>query len=521
MRKAHWLNLFLIAASLALPLLVLAQASGSSDEVRTQEGQVKGSTASGVTSFKGIPFAAPPIGVLRWRAPQPVRPWSKTLDATKFGPSCMQTDDLPKSEDCLTLNVWRPAAPGGHLPVMVWIYGGALAHGNTPQYPGDALARQGVIVVSMNYRMGRFGFFAHPALTAESPDEVHGNYGYLDQIAALKWVQRNIEAFGGDPKNVTIFGESAGGGSVMVHLISPLSRRLFARAILESPGIPTARSRSLPLTTFKDAEASGVAYAKTVGIDGDGAQALAALRALPAEKLLEHASAKEVLASLASGKAIPGVPGSIIDGRLVLAAPETVLAEGKQAPVPVMVGANSRDLGLGIADSKETLFAPFGNLAATARATYDPNGDQPLDELKQDVWADETLLEPARHLADAVARSGQAVYLYRFGYVAEAQRGKLKGTLHGFEIPYIFDIPAAIVHEQVTPDDKAMAIMASAYWVSFAKSGDPNGSGRPNWPRHDPSVDRLLHFTNEGIVVGTDPFKPRLDLVQKLREQQH
>jgi len=521
MRKAHWLPLFLITASLVVPLQIAAQGNRSGDDVRTQEGQVRGNTANGVTSFKGIPYAAPPVGMLRWREPQPVKPWSKILDATKFGPSCMQTDDLPKSEDCLTLNLWRPANASSNLPVMVWIYGGALAHGNTPQYPGDALARQGVVVVSMNYRMGRFGFFAHPALTAESPDEVHGNYGYLDQIAALKWVQRNIEAFGGDPKNVTIFGESAGGGSVMVHLISPLSRGLFARAILESPGIPTARSKSLPLTPFKDAEVSGVAYAKTVGIDGSDAQALAALRALPAEKLLEHASAKEVLASLATGKAIPGVPGAIIDGRLVPATPESTLAESKQAPVPIMVGANSRDLGLGVAESKEALFAPFGDLGAAARAAYDPNGDQTLDELKQDVWADETLVEPARHLADAVAHSGQAVYLYRFGYVAEAQRAKLKGTLHAFEIPYVFDIPAALVREQVTPDDKAMAAVASAYWVSFARSGDPNGGGRPTWPRHDASVDRLLQFTNEGITVGTDPLKPRLDLVQKMREQQH
>lgn len=186
-----------------------------------------------------------------------------------------------------------------------------------------------------------------------------------------------------------------------------------------------------------------------------------------------------------------------------------------------MVGANSRDLGLGVAESKEALFAPFGDLVAAARVAYDPNGDQTLDELKQDVWADETLVEPARHLADAVAHSGQAVYLYRFGYVAEAQRAKLKGTLHAFEIPYVFDIPAALVHEQVTPDDKAMATVASAYWVSFARSGDPNGGGRPTWPRHDASVDRLLQFTNEGITVGTDPLKPRLDLVQKMREQQH
>ncbi len=519
MRKAHWLPRCLIFSMLVSPFSVWAQASASGPEVRTLEGVVRGVSINDVTSFKGIPFAAPPVGALRWRPPQPVKPWAQTLDATKFGPSCMQTDDLPKSEDCLTLNVWRPAKVSSPLPVMVWIYGGALAHGNTPQYPGDALARQGVVFVSMNYRMGRLGFFAHPALTAEAPDEVHGNYGYLDQIAALKWVQRNIAAFGGDPKNVTIFGESAGGGSVMVHLVSPLSQGLFERAILQSPGIPTGRAKAIPLTPLADAETSGVTYAKSLGITDDGAQALIALRALPAEKLLQGASAKEVLASLASGKPIPGVPGSIIDGRLVPTAPETMFAEGRQARVPVMVGANSRDLALGVADSKEALFAPFGPLASAARAAYDARGEQTLDELKQDVWADETLVEPSRHLADAVARSGQPVYLYRFGYVAEAQRGTLKGTLHGFEIPYVLDLPAAIVRDKVTPDDKAMGALASAYWVSFAKTGDPNGAGRPDWPRHDPSTDRLLHFTNDGVIVGTDPLRSRLDLVQKMREQ--
>lgn len=209
--------------------------------VAIEGGSVRGVTADGVVSFKGIPYAAPPVGDLRWRDPQPVKPWEGVLDAKEFGPSCMQVDDLPKSEDCLTLNVWRPAATSDKpMPVMVWIYGGALVHGNTPQYPGAALASQGVVVVSINYRMGRLGFFAFPALAKEAPDEVHGNYGYMDQLAALKWVQHNIAGFGGDRKNVTIFGESAGGGSVMAHLTSPMSRGLFARAILQSPGVPTA-----------------------------------------------------------------------------------------------------------------------------------------------------------------------------------------------------------------------------------------------------------------------------------------
>jgi para-nitrobenzyl esterase len=434
----------------------------------------------------------------------------------------MQTDDLPKSEDCLTLNVWRPAeAADAPLPIMVWIYGGALAHGNTPQYPADALARQGVIVVSLNYRMGRLGFFAHPALAEEAPDEPRGNYGYLDQLAALQWVKRNIAAFGGDPGKVTIFGESAGGGSVMAHMVSPLSRGLFQRAILQSPGVPTARAGVLPLTELGRAEQQAVEYARSVGIESDGFKALEALRALPAETLLEGASAKEVLAGMSSGSPVVGVAGSILDGRFLVEAPEAAFAGGRQAMVPVIVGANDRDLGIGVAATKDAIFAPFGMEAAAARKLYDPEGHETLDELKQQVWADETLVEPSRHLANEMARAGQPVWWYRFSYVAESLRNdpKWKGTLHGFEIPYTFNIPAAVVRDKVTEADKAEGTLASAYWVAFAKTGDPNGGGRPEWPRHDPAVNRVINFTSNGIVIGPDPLKARLDLWQRMWNQ--
>jgi len=482
-------------------------------QVTVDGGAVRGVAIGGVASWKGIPYAAPPVGMRRWRDPQPVIAWSGVRSGAEFGPACMQTDSVPKSEDCLTLNVWRPARPGSQpLPVMVWIYGGALVHGSTPMYPLDAMAAQGIVAVSMNYRLGRFGFFAHPSFAAESPNEVRGNYGYMDQLAALEWVQRNISAFGGDPKQVTIFGESAGGGSVLAHLVSPMSRGLFARAILQSPGTPGPRANVIPSSDLTSAERIAIEWSHSVGVTGEGATALKQLRALPAETVLKGTSVKETLAALAAGTVPPGMAMSIIDGRFLIERPERSIAAGRQATVPVIVGANDRELPIGTASSKDDLFAAFGADADSARRLYDPRGDQSLEELKQQVFADRTLVEPVRHLANEMARAGQSVWLYRFAYVSESQRGENMGTLHGFEIPFTTDIPWALVGDKVTPTDKRMGDLASAYWISFGVTGDPNGAGRPVWPRYDPSIDRLLHFTNYGIIIGTDPLKARLDL---------
>jgi len=503
----------LLSAFVAAACTYTAIAQDDPTLVRVQGGKVHGTTANGVIVFKGIPYAAPPVGKLRWRVPQPPVPWSGVREADKFGPACMQTDDVAKSEDCLFLNVWRPAAtPVQPYPVMVWIHGGAMVHGSSTIYPGDALAAQGVVVVTLNYRMGRLGFFAHPALAAEAPNDVRGNYGYMDQLAALKWVQSNIAAFGGDPKQVTIFGESAGGGSVLVHLVSPMSRGLFVRAIAESPGTPGGRAKVIPSTDLATAEKMAVDWAQSVGVTGTGPTALDQLRALPVTTLLEGTSGQQTLAALAAGKTPPGMAMSIIDGRFLTEPVETALAAGHQVPVPVIVGANDRDLGLGLANSKDQIFAIFGPDADAARKLYDPLGDQTLDELKQQVFADKTMTEPARNIANLIARSGQPVYLYRFAYVNEVARGKIMGTQHGFEIPFILDLPGALVQGKATPNDKIMGAWASAYWVQFGKTGDPNGGNLPEWPRHDPSADRLMHFTNSGLIIGTDPLKPRLDL---------
>jgi para-nitrobenzyl esterase len=511
--------------ALAIPSLALLSGTAFSQSpgppaatLSVEGGAVRGVIAGGVISWKGVPYAAPPVGDLRWRGPQPVRPWTGVKDASRFGPACMQTDNVAKSEDCLTLNVWRPAqSPARPLPVMVWMHGGAMVHGGAPVYPFDAMAAKGVMVVSMNFRLGRFGYFAHPALADESPDDVRGNYGFLDQLAALQWVRSNVAVFGGDPHQVTIFGESAGGGSVLAHLVSPMSRELFHRAILQSPGTPGPRAKVIPSSDLATAEKIATDWSRSVGVTGEGAAALNQLRALPAEKLLEGVSAAATLKALSADTTPSGMAMSIIDGRFLPERPEAALAAGRQAVVPVIIGANDRDLAIGSASTKHELFGLFGPDAPQARTLYDPLGDHTFDEVKQQVFADRTLVEPGRHFANQMARAGQTVWLYRFAYVSQAQRGQHVGTLHGYEIPFAMNIPAALVGKsKVTPTDRAMADLVSAYWVSFGLTTDPNGGGRPTWPRHDRMVDRLMHFTNSGAIVGTDPLKARLDLWERV-----
>ena len=513
-------TLLIIAALAALP--ALASAAPFPSQVKVDTGALAGTAEGGVLSFKGVPFAAPPVGALRWRAPQPAASWSGVRPATEYGHDCMQepfpSDAAPlgtkPAEDCLVMNVWRPAeSVGRKLPVMVWIYGGGFVNGGSSPavYDGSQFTRHGVVFVSFNYRVGRFGFFAHPELSKQNPDGgLLGNYGYMDQIAALKWVQRNISAFGGDPSNVTVFGESAGGGSVHMLLTSPLARGLFARAGIESGG---GRGGVLGSRSVHDIEPSGVALARANGIQDDGPAGLAALRALPAEKIVNGLNMATMGAAAGTYAG-----GPVVDGKIVVEDPDVAYRAGRNAKVPVLIGANSADIGFAFAKSMDELLKPFGAKAAKAKAAYDPSNSGDVRVVGAKVAMDRTMEEPARFTAAEFARQGLPSYEYRFSYVADSMRKEWPGAPHATEIPYVFDTVAAKYGKDLTPADEATAKAANAYWANFAKSGDPNGPGLPHWPRYAPGSDGIMDFTPGGPKGGPDPWKARLDVASAAAE---
>jgi para-nitrobenzyl esterase len=459
-----------LAVALALAVLTnVAQAATT--VVAVDSGKLRGSESRGISTWKGIPFAAPPVGANRWRAPQPPATWNGVRDATQYAHDCMQvpfpSDAAPlgttPAEDCLYANVWRPARAAKKLPVIFWIYGGGFVNGGAspPTYSGANLAKQGVLVFSANYRVGRFGTFAHPQLTKENADSGRlGNYGYMDQIAALNWVHNNIAAFGGDPDNVTLIGESAGGMSVHTLVTSPLARGLFHRAVVMSGGNGVAMGGA-DLATI---EKVGVEFAAAKGIAADDPKALEKLRALSAEEIT---SGLNMTALFAAGPRSFASP--FVDGNVAVNAGDAYRTN-RFARVPMMIGATSADAG------GKTGFMIAG----------------------------------AHSVEGSIADQGVPVYAYRFSYVAESL-GK-PGAQHATDIPFFFDTQAIKYAEKTTPRDNAMGKAISAYLVNFARSGNPNGAGLTEWPRYSRAGDQIMDFADIGKAVAQkDPWGAELD----------
>ena len=407
--------------------------------------------------------------------------------------------------------------------MLIWIYGGAFVMGGSsyPVYDGTSFARQGIVFVSFNYRLGRFGFFAHPALSAAHEGPL-GNYGYQDQIAALQWVKRNIAAFGGDPNHVTVMGESAGGISVLDLLVSPVTKGLFQQAIVMSGGGRAAMSNR-PLAgkagNEGTAEDVGVAFARSVNIEGTDAQALARLRALPAARLLNGIRVEnlKIDGDIKSSDPVnvgTSVGGPIVDGRIKLSVVDQAIRKGHAARIPVMIGTTSGDLGVPTGQTKDELFAQFGATAQAARQAFDLNGTRSADEVREEITRDRLLAEPARFVAQEVAKSGKPAWLYRFSYIPDSRRGKWQGVPHGADTAFFFDTVAAQFGPAVTANDTAVAGIANAYVCNFVKSGNPNGASLPPWHEFNTAPRAYLNIAAlDRTTTMEDPAAVKLDLV--------
>jgi para-nitrobenzyl esterase len=455
-------------------------------EARIASGRIAGElTAEGVRVFRGIPFAAPPVGDLRWKDPQPAAKWAGVRDATRFGSRCMQPTGnvggrvresvvaLPISEDCLYLNVWTSSPDAGkRLPVIVFTHGGTYTIGTGSAYSGTELARRGVVVVTHNYRLGAFGYLAHPWLTAESPHHSSGNYGLADQLAVLAWVQRNISAFGGDPARVTLAGQSAGGRMIQALRASQCARSLFRRAIIQSAPV-----RILRMTALADAERAGVATVSKVS-----ATTLADLRNLTAQQVLENFP--------------PGQP--VIDGHCITADPLTEAASKGLSKVDLLVGSNAdegtfpylraKEFGVGFSNSADfSAYARdrFGAGVAAFFKAYAAESETDFNTAQLEAFRDEVAWN-ARYSALTNARHGKgSTYLYYFDHRPPAPAsGPDRGATHGTELPYVFNMPS----DNWTDDDRKMAGAMASYWANFAANGDPNGKGLSAWPAFVPGT---------------------------------
>jgi para-nitrobenzyl esterase len=489
---AYFRRLGFAAALLALPGF-----GGFKQPVRTDTGLVEGVSTgdSGVTAFKGIPYAAPPVGQLRWRAPQSAAKWTGVRRADHFSPGCTQRRTGPigpwsaefiskagmeggSSEDCLYLNIWTAAnSAGERRPVFVWIYGGGFASGSgdVPVYDGEALAAKGVVMVSFNYRLGALGFLAHPELTRESEHKASGNYAVLDAIAALEWVRKNIAAFGGDPGNVTIAGQSAGAFMVNYLVISPLAKGLFHRAIAESGGA------FLKTADLREAEERGLKLAHSLGVAN-----IAELRSRPADSLVG-----------------PGQSGPIVDGWVVPRDAHSAFAAGQQNDVPVLTGWNADDsvaLGPPLTGEKfrEQAAKEYGDLASQFLKVFPAGDDQAAAASQKTAFRDQIFAWQARTWARMQSKTGKSkVFLYYFDRVPPGTPDQNRyGAFHSAEIAYALDtLPKW--SRPWEAGDRNLANIMSTYWLNFARTGDPNGGTLPVWPAYSRSDERSMRLGDE------------------------
>ncbi len=484
-RRMFHATISLALMSATLPVLAERVGSPATPLVRVHEGSLAGSSDGGINRFLGIPYAAPPVGPLRWREPQPAAVWRGTRAATGFGASCpqMKRAPLPSSregsqapavaEDCLYLNIWAPAQVRKPLPVMVWIHGGGFNFGTSsePAFDGTAFARKGVVLVTINYRLGPFGFLAHPDLTKESRHHASGNYGMLDQIAALKWVRANIGKFGGDPRLVTIFGESAGSTAVSILAATPLARGLFQRAIGESTSQFDPAGGLTGRKDLRAAEIYGAEFGRSLG-----AGSATELRALSVEQILERPTFFWPIER---------------DNYLLPDLVHNIFAQGKQNDVPTMVGSNS--------DEGSVLKMPWVKPDASEQQTFDrfyAGLGEPLRQSSTDAvqWQ-------MRRWASLQARTGKAkAWLYWFDRATPGREAM--GAFHGAEIVYVFQTLGSQKLPWTRDDYKLSSLMAD-YWVNFARKGDPNGAGLPAWPSYDEAAPALMQLSPDARVVST------------------
>lgn len=513
----------------AVALLAYAATAGAM-EVRTESGRVSGTPIENadVTVFKGIPYAAPPVGELRWQAPQRPPRWEGVRKADEFGARCMQSDRLgdidplnPRmSEDCLYLNIWTPKrTKKERLSVMVWIHGGGhtVGAGSEPWYSGKNLARRGVVAVTINYRLDVFGFLAHPQLRTKQCD-ASGNYGLLDTIAALQWIKRNIAAFGGDPSAVTIFGESAGSVSISSLMASPLAVGLFERAIAQSGSAMMPVSSPYALRWLREAEQDGVAFAKELG-----AESIEQLRQIPAEKLLE--------ASLRS-HATFGRFG-VIKGDCVLPEdPRVVYEQGRQVDVPLMAGWTAdegtlfnlqRRFAKDAPDFRDEMREKFGDKADAVLKLYPADMPEQAQESSDALLGDELVAYPMWRWIELHAQTGKApVYRYLFDLrppAPEVSRTPLAapGVFHSADIPYVLDN----LEQRDWPwreEDRRLAHIASSYWINFARSGDPNGPSLPEWPVYQHGGNGQVMYLAKETAAGPERHRARHELLRELYE---